>query len=350
MSKPEEFRQVIESRLREIRQAAPTCSRPRSDDYRYGRTQADPGARRLRGQSRSRDAAGRGAAEARVAAARLSARLLDRRAAAVERLGAQLCRRWSAAPAPRTSCSRRERLNPQHATFLNVTFGSSFDADDTHVGAMLHPGVAVWSAALAIGEHVGAAGPRGAGRGRGRLRDHHPDRARDAARPFQARLPEHRHLRRVRHRRSRRPAAVPRAGCRAAHPRGDRARRQLLQRGRAILLFGLLRQAHPGRARGAVRRRGGAAHPARLRRAGRHPRRHRRLCPRLWRRMGSVDHRERARPALPSHGCADEVPRRRRARRGRHRRHAGAAPARTASPATTSPPCISASRASSRAA
>src|SRR5262245_28692446 len=34
-------------------------------------------------------------------------------------------------------------LNPQHATFMNVTFGSSFDADDTHVGAMLHPGVAV---------------------------------------------------------------------------------------------------------------------------------------------------------------------------------------------------------------
>src|SRR5215470_8590388 len=53
-----------------------------------------------------------------------------------------------------------ETLNPQHATFLNVTFGSSFDADDTHVGAMLHPGVAVWSAALAIAEHVGASGPQ----------------------------------------------------------------------------------------------------------------------------------------------------------------------------------------------
>jgi 2-methylcitrate dehydratase PrpD len=51
-----------------------------------------------------------------------------------------------------------ERLNPQHATFLNVTFGSSFDADDTHVGAMLHPGVAAWSAALATAEHVGASG------------------------------------------------------------------------------------------------------------------------------------------------------------------------------------------------
>jgi 2-methylcitrate dehydratase PrpD len=53
----------------------------------------------------------------------------------------------------------QETLNPQHATFLNVTFGSSFDADDTHVGAMLHPGVAAWSAALATAEHVGASGP-----------------------------------------------------------------------------------------------------------------------------------------------------------------------------------------------
>src|SRR5207237_713064 len=52
-----------------------------------------------------------------------------------------------------------DTLNPQHATFLNVAFGSSFDGDDTHVGAMLHPGVAVWSAALATAEHVGAPGP-----------------------------------------------------------------------------------------------------------------------------------------------------------------------------------------------
>jgi 2-methylcitrate dehydratase PrpD len=51
-----------------------------------------------------------------------------------------------------------ETLNPQHATFLNVSYGSSYDADDTHVGAMLHPGVAAWSAALATAEHVGASG------------------------------------------------------------------------------------------------------------------------------------------------------------------------------------------------
>src|SRR6266404_3469768 len=49
-------------------------------------------------------------------------------------------------------------LNPQHATFMNVTYGSSFDADDTHVGAMLHPGIAVWSAALATAQHTGAKG------------------------------------------------------------------------------------------------------------------------------------------------------------------------------------------------
>jgi 2-methylcitrate dehydratase PrpD len=51
-----------------------------------------------------------------------------------------------------------ETINPQHATFLNVAYGSSFDGDDTHVGAMLHPGVAVWSAALAAAQHTGASG------------------------------------------------------------------------------------------------------------------------------------------------------------------------------------------------
>jgi 2-methylcitrate dehydratase PrpD len=52
-----------------------------------------------------------------------------------------------------------DALNPEHATFMNVTFGSSFDGDDTHVGAMLHPGVATWAAALAVAEHVDASGP-----------------------------------------------------------------------------------------------------------------------------------------------------------------------------------------------
>jgi 2-methylcitrate dehydratase PrpD len=52
-----------------------------------------------------------------------------------------------------------DALNPEHATFMNVTFGSSFDGDDTHVGAMLHPGVASWAAALAVAEHAGVSGP-----------------------------------------------------------------------------------------------------------------------------------------------------------------------------------------------
>src|SRR3977135_2645234 len=47
-----------------------------------------------------------------------------------------------------------ERLNPQHATFLNVAFGSSFDADDTHVGAMLHPRVRAWASARASSEQA----------------------------------------------------------------------------------------------------------------------------------------------------------------------------------------------------
>src|SRR6266568_1866321 len=51
-----------------------------------------------------------------------------------------------------------DALNPEHATFMNVTFGSSFDGDDTHVGAMLHPGVASWAAAFATAEHLGASG------------------------------------------------------------------------------------------------------------------------------------------------------------------------------------------------
>jgi len=51
-----------------------------------------------------------------------------------------------------------ETVNPQHATFLNVAYGSSFDGDDTHAGAMLHPGVAAWSSALAIAEHTSASG------------------------------------------------------------------------------------------------------------------------------------------------------------------------------------------------
>src|SRR5262249_47556481 len=52
----------------------------------------------------------------------------------------------------------RDTLNPQHATFLNVTFGSSLDAADTHVRRLLLPAVRVGCSASATAEQVGAPG------------------------------------------------------------------------------------------------------------------------------------------------------------------------------------------------
>ena len=71
-------------------------------------------------------------------------------------------------------------------------------------------------------------------RGSGRLRDDHPHRACGAAQPFQARLPEHRHLRRLRHGGRRRATVVSRratpsgasprrSGLPAAMPAGSRS-------------------------------------------------------------------------------------------------------------------------------
>ncbi len=45
-----------------------------------------------------------------------------------------------------------DRTDPERATFVNATYAGSIDADDVHVGSMLHPGCIVISAALAIGE------------------------------------------------------------------------------------------------------------------------------------------------------------------------------------------------------
>ena len=53
-----------------------------------------------------------------------------------------------------------ERTDPERATFVNATYSGSIDADDVHVGAMLHPGCIVISAALAIGEARGLSGDR----------------------------------------------------------------------------------------------------------------------------------------------------------------------------------------------
>jgi len=51
-----------------------------------------------------------------------------------------------------------ERRDAIRAAFLNTTYAGSIDADDTHVGAMLHPGAIVFSAALALADETGANG------------------------------------------------------------------------------------------------------------------------------------------------------------------------------------------------
>jgi len=53
-----------------------------------------------------------------------------------------------------------DRIDPERATFINTTYSGSIDADDVHVGSMLHPGCIVISAALAVGEARGLSGER----------------------------------------------------------------------------------------------------------------------------------------------------------------------------------------------
>lgn len=51
-----------------------------------------------------------------------------------------------------------ERTDPVRAAYLNGVIAGSLDWDDTHVGAMLHPGVVVWPTVLAVGEMTHADG------------------------------------------------------------------------------------------------------------------------------------------------------------------------------------------------
>ncbi len=53
-----------------------------------------------------------------------------------------------------------DRTDPERATFVNTTYAGSIDADDVHVGSMLHPGCIVISAALAVGEARHLSGDR----------------------------------------------------------------------------------------------------------------------------------------------------------------------------------------------
>jgi 2-methylcitrate dehydratase PrpD len=54
----------------------------------------------------------------------------------------------------------REQTDPERATLVNATYAGSIDADDVHVGSMLHPGCVVISAALAMGQARAASGER----------------------------------------------------------------------------------------------------------------------------------------------------------------------------------------------
>lgn len=50
------------------------------------------------------------------------------------------------------------KLDPARAAFANGVASGSLDWDDAHVAAILHPGIVVWPAALAVAQSVGASG------------------------------------------------------------------------------------------------------------------------------------------------------------------------------------------------
>lgn len=51
-----------------------------------------------------------------------------------------------------------ERLDPVRAAYINAIIAGSLEWDDTHVGAMHHPGVCIWPSVLALAEKIGANG------------------------------------------------------------------------------------------------------------------------------------------------------------------------------------------------
>jgi len=57
-----------------------------------------------------------------------------------------------------TVLGRRERVDIASAALLNGITSHTFDFDDTHLKTIIHPAGPVASAALALGEHVGASG------------------------------------------------------------------------------------------------------------------------------------------------------------------------------------------------
>ena len=51
-----------------------------------------------------------------------------------------------------------ERIDPVRAAYINAVISGSLEWDDTHVGAMHHPGVCIWPSVLALAEKTGAGG------------------------------------------------------------------------------------------------------------------------------------------------------------------------------------------------
>lgn len=51
-----------------------------------------------------------------------------------------------------------ERTDPVRAAYINAVISGSLEWDDTHVGAMHHPGVCIWPSVLALAEKTGASG------------------------------------------------------------------------------------------------------------------------------------------------------------------------------------------------
>ena len=51
-----------------------------------------------------------------------------------------------------------DRTDPVRATYINAVISGSLEWDDTHVGAMHHPGVCIWPSVLALAEKTGAGG------------------------------------------------------------------------------------------------------------------------------------------------------------------------------------------------
>ena len=76
-----------------------------------------------------------------------------------ETMEAALAAVMELAPSPQASLlGRKEKVDIASAALLNGISSHTFDFDDTHLKTIIHPAGPVASAALALGEHIGASG------------------------------------------------------------------------------------------------------------------------------------------------------------------------------------------------